>query len=533
MKKIFRKRRKEVLFTSFLLCLKVFSSILYSFVFMSTIDAIANQDKQKIISTIIIQFVIFLLEIFFYRTSQLAKARTQQKMQNDLREEISKLIARKSPQEFKEKNVGDYISWYAGDVQQIDMWYISSIFSLITCVAQVCITATAILLIDWRLLLVALTGGFLLLTFSKFFEKRIEEKAVATSTNSEEFFSEMKNVLSGFSVLKNFRKMGQFHKQTNETCQKKSEVNYQYTKVQVCSNSILMICDYSFRIVVIALCVYLIYVGKLQISAIVGVSSFLPKIIDGMTDAVAYKKTIVAAKPLLEKFDFNHNSESEGTKEEKQIEMNHSIQAKNLSFSYNKEDYILENLNFEIEIGKKYALLGPSGCGKSTLLKLLLGQLKDYTGEVYFDKEALAEISSDDINKNIAYIEQDVYLFDTTIRNNIILWGDFSEKQVENALRDSALLDDMGMFSEGLDTMCGENGKNLSGGQRQRIAVARALIFGKKILFVDESTSALDKENSKIIEEKLLSNEDLTLVLISHHLSEEQKSRFDGVISLA
>ena len=166
-------------------------------------------------------------------------------------------------------------------------------------------------------------------------------------------------------------------------------------------------------------------------------------------------------------------------------------------------------------------------------LKLLLGQLKDYTGEVYFDKEALAEISSDDINKNIAYIEQDVYLFDTTIRNNIILWGDFSEKQVENALRDSALLDDMGMFSEGLDTMCGENGKNLSGGQRQRIAVARALIFGKKILFVDESTSALDKENSKIIEEKLLSNEDLTLVLISHHLSEEQKSRFDGVISLA
>ena len=89
------------------------------------------------------------------------------------------------------------------------------------------------------------------------------------------------------------------------------------------------------------------------------------------------------------------------------------------------------------------------------------------------------------------------------------------------------------MFSEGLDTMCGENGKNLSGGQRQRIAVARALIFGKKILFVDESTSALDKENSKIIEEKLLSNEDLTLVLISHHLSEEQKSRFDGVISLA
>lgn len=90
----------------------------------------------------------------------------------------------------------------------------------------------------------------------------------------------------------------------------------------------------------------------------------------------------------------------------------------------------------------------------------------------------------------------------------------------------------MKKFPQGLDTFVGENGKNLSGGQRQRIGIARAIISGKKILCVDEGTSALDQENADVVEKCLLQNQTLTLLLISHHLNEQRKKQFDGIIDL-
>ena len=100
------------------------------------------------------------------------------------------------------------------------------------------------------------------------------------------------------------------------------------------------------------------------------------------------------------------------------------------------------------------------------------------------------------------------------------------------SLRESALYEEIRKFPQGLDTPVGENGKNLSGGQRQRIALARALINGRKILFVDEGTSALDMENAAVVEECLLKNRNLTLLLISHHLTEERKQQFDQVFCI-
>jgi len=123
-------------------------------------------------------------------------------------------------------------------------------------------------------------------------------------------------------------------------------------------------------------------------------------------------------------------------------------------------------------------------------------------------------------------------LFNTTLLYNITLGEFFTEKQIENALRDSALDKDLSAMPDGLNTVVGENGSHLSGGQKQRTAIARALLHDRCILLVDEATSALDRENADRIEENLLSKPDLTLILVNHHLSEEQKKRFSQVIAL-
>lgn len=141
-------------------------------------------------------------------------------------------------------------------------------------------------------------------------------------------------------------------------------------------------------------------------------------------------------------------------------------------------------------------------------------------------------LTPDSLSRQIAYIEQDVYLFNSTIRDNITLGHSFTDEQMEKALKNSALLKDLPSLSNGLETAVGENGNNLSGGQKQRVAIARALIHNRSILLVDEGTSALDQKNADIVEQSLLSNPDLTLILISHHLTEEGKRRFDQVYEL-
>ena len=132
----------------------------------------------------------------------------------------------------------------------------------------------------------------------------------------------------------------------------------------------------------------------------------------------------------------------------------------------------------------------------------------------------------------MSYIEQNVFLFNSTIRDNITLGETFTDEQMERALRDSALIGDLASMPDGLDTIVGEEGGNLSGGQKQRVAIARALIHNRSILLVDEGTSALDQKNADIVEKSLLSNPDLTLILVSHHLTPERKEQFTQVFDL-
>ena len=108
----------------------------------------------------------------------------------------------------------------------------------------------------------------------------------------------------------------------------------------------------------------------------------------------------------------------------------------------------------------------------------------------------------------------------------------FTDEQMEKALRDSALMGDLASMPDGLDTIVGEEGGNLSGGQKQRVAIARALIHDRSILLVDEGTSALDQKNADIVEKSLLANPNLTLILVSHHLTPERKGQFTQVYNL-
>ena len=201
-------------------------------------------------------------------------------------------------------------------------------------------------------------------------------------------------------------------------------------------------------------------------------------------------------------------------------EFKEKIILKNINFKYpNSNKAILENLNFEInKEGQIFGIFGPTGSGKTTLIDILIGILKPDNGQILIDNKQITDISN---HKIFGYVPQSTFIFDDTIKNNILLTNDLNES-LEKEIREVIKLTELEEFvmaqKNNLDTFIGENGSKISGGQRQRIGIARALISNPKIIILDEATSALDKDTEGKIFKNLKSiSKKKSIIIISHN----------------
>jgi len=218
----------------------------------------------------------------------------------------------------------------------------------------------------------------------------------------------------------------------------------------------------------------------------------------------------------------------------KNVKLNGDIVFDHVTFGYEGQE-VLRDVSFTIPWGSTFAILGGTGSGKSTLVHLLdrLYDLEEGQGTVTIGGVDIRDIRREDLRRQIGLVLQEPFLFSQTIRENIAATRpDATDGELrrcaETACVDEAIAD----LQNGYETIVGERGVTLSGGQKQRVAIARALIHDHSILLVDEGTSALDQKNADIVEKSLLSNPDLTLILVSHHLTEERQKQFDRVYRL-
>ncbi len=196
------------------------------------------------------------------------------------------------------------------------------------------------------------------------------------------------------------------------------------------------------------------------------------------------------------------------------------ILLENITFKYTNK-YIFNNFNLHIKPKEKIAIVGHSGSGKSTLVKLLMKQYKIENGSIKIDNQNINEFNSESISENITYVNQDVYLFNRTIRENITyIKPESSEAELMDACKKAGCLEFILLKEKGFETLVGERGVQLSGGEKQRIALARAFLLNKPILILDEPTSALDATSESIIQESIKELiKDKTVIIIAHRLA--------------
>ncbi|WP_319763624.1 ATP-binding cassette domain-containing protein [Maridesulfovibrio sp.] len=204
------------------------------------------------------------------------------------------------------------------------------------------------------------------------------------------------------------------------------------------------------------------------------------------------------------------------------VNFNGSLTLKDISFGYDK-NLVLENVNMTIRKGEKIAFIGESGAGKSTLADIIIGMYTSFTGEIMVDKTKLSKANLLSWRSKIGYIPQEIYLFDSSIADNVAFGRELDEQKVKAALEKAELTDFINKH-EGINTQVGEGGALLSGGQKQRIAIARAIYGNPDLLVLDEATSALDKKTEERIMQHIFNVcEGKTLIIIAHRLSTIEK----------
>lgn len=278
-----------------------------------------------------------------------------------------------------------------------------------------------------------------------------------------------------------------------------------------------------FNIIVLIAGGIFLYNGKINFgdysSFIISVNLFINPLVTLINFVEQYQSGVTGFERFLEVMDEKEEKENDGAISVDNLTGN--IEFKNVSFRYNENKEILNNINLSIKPGERLALVGPSGGGKTTICHLIPNFYKVTEGEILCDGININDITFDSLRRNIGIVQQDVFLFNGTIYENI-LYGrlDASYEEVYDAARKANLIDYINSLPQGFDTEIGERGVKLSGGQKQRVSIARLFLKNPSILILDEATSSLDNTTEILIQNSL--NElakGRTCIIVAHRLS--------------
>lgn len=203
-----------------------------------------------------------------------------------------------------------------------------------------------------------------------------------------------------------------------------------------------------------------------------------------------------------------------------EVKLDGYLEFKDVTFGYNRKALpLIEKLSIKIKPGERVALVGPSGCGKSTISKLSTGLLEPWEGEILYDGKPYLEHPREMMQRSLTSVDQEIFLFSGTIRDNITLWDSTAtDDLIIQATQDACIHDDILIRPEGYETNLIEGGRNLSGGQRQRLEIARALIVSPTIMIMDEATSALDSSTEKLVM-NAIRRRGCSAIMVAHRLS--------------
>lgn len=533
MKKLWKYlfKYKLLFFTRVLtISLAALSVICFDFMMGFIVDIFSNGETEKFVPIILASIFLIILLFVTECVDGYVMSSYIKNTVNYLRCDIFTKILNKDMKDFSLDNSGKYISILYNDIKIIEDSLLNNIFLVISSFISFIISLLFLFSISPSIVIFIVIFGILGFVIPNALSKKLIIEKNNYSHNLEEITSVTKDLFSGFEVIKGFNIGSKIN-----TIFKNSSNTVESTKKK-CSilESIIKGFSLSFSVTVylgvLILGGYLMYKGEISVGTAIIIIQLSTHIVGPVKTSISLINQIKSVSLIADKIDEILYDSCEDIEEVSLPKFENSIEVKNLDFSYTNDRKALNNINLTFEKNKKYAIVGESGCGKSTLIKLLMRYYKDYNGDILIDNKDIHKIFSNDLYKNMSMIQQNVFMFDDSIKENIKLFANCSDEEVLNICDRSGLSNLISRLPNGINSLVGENGNKLSGGEKQRIAIARSLINNTKILILDESTSALDNETAYNLESSLLSINDLTLIVVTHKLIKNILLNYDEII---
>ena len=535
--------------------------------FQILIDYLSGSREYSLRGIILLTAGIFLMEFFsavatyFFRTKFSTKAVLQ------YRNFACAYLLNKKVADFYASNSSVYLSALSNDLMKIKEQFLDQI-PIITQILF-CGIGAMIVMLRYNVFLACMSCVLSLIPFfaALYSGKNMGELEERLSTKNAEYLAFLKDFSIGFTIIKSYKVEAIFSKLHGAVNEKTEETMLRRERCVEKVNYFAAISGYVTRLSILFLSAYIAFTRhSISIGTVIAFSQLIHYLIDPLSSLPSMLTEAKAAYRLTDKFwdtiksgeELQNTSENNRVKEEiaeiqsviedKKIIEEQEIRVQKQSpdelipslrgellfnhicFSYSEGKEVLKELNLRVKEGEKVVLLGTSGSGKSSILKILMGMERAQSGTIRIGGQDTMDLGEDRLFKEISYIQQEVFIFDGTIRENICLFQTYREEELQSVIERAGLRNLV--KEKGLDYLCGENGAALSGGERQRISIARSLLRKTPILLADEITASLDKENSYLVLDTLLNIENTTEILVLHDLDSRILSRVDRICVL-
>ncbi len=505
------------------------TNIAFAYSIKGIIDSGMSQNKEALTQAVLVGAIVILIYAGLNFISLRLRNKLVRQIMSSYKNKVFQSILDRDYRDFSKEKSGKFISVLTENMKKIEQDYLHQYFNISKNLSLMIFSLLAMFIGNWYLTLLVIIASIIPMMISGFIGQKSAYLQKSAMIADQKYLAKVKDILAGFLVIKSFNVKEAIRQDYRNESEKLDEIYFMKGKFDVLANVISQLSGMIVFLVAFGGGMYLVFNGYTTIGSVTAIVQLVNFVVMPLNEVGMGMSKFREGQATLDAFEVKDVIELQTGKTKEYFD--DVISFSNIDFSYpNTEEKIFNHLSLKIQKGEKIAIVGMSGSGKSTLLNLLLRFYDVTSGHISIDNKDLQAISAESLYNLMTIVQQDVYIFDDTLRANITLNQSFTDEEIKKAVQQSGLESYVLENELGLQALCGENGSNLSGGQKQRVSIARALIRKTPILLLDEATSSLDSQVTTEIENSILDIQDLTALVVTHKLNENILKRYDRIL---